>query len=119
MPPDITGIGSGFDHLERAMEVAMTRHRVIQTNIANANTPGYRRKEVQFESLLREAGNSNDTLAVEPKIVEDTTPGRSDGNNVLFDREYADLEKNRLQFEAMAEIINSQFQGIRMAIQSK
>lgn len=119
MPPTPTGIDASLSPLARALGASILRHQTIQTNLANANTPGFKRSDVQFESLLNDNNLSRGLMSTEPRIVRDMSPGRGDGNNVEFDHEYAALEKNRLQFEALAEIASLRIQGIKSAISSK
>lgn len=116
--PPVT-IQDSFGFLERAIEASMLRHKAIQTNIANTTTPGFKRFEVEFESLIRDDADANAISRTEPNVVRDRSQGRSDGNNVEFEREYADLEKNRMHFEAIAELVNLRIQGLRQVIQSK
>lgn len=119
MASGIQPVGDTFATLEKSLQVSMVRHQAIQSNIANTNTPGFRRLVVDFESLIEGPATPQAILKTRPRLVHDTAPGRPDGNNVEFDREYADMEKNRLQFEALMEAINLKIQGLRNAITSK
>lgn len=93
--------------LQRLLSAASLRARIISANIANQNTPGYLRREVRFEDLLREQLSSGDTLEeVEPDVVEDIqSPGRPDGNNVNLELELNALRENRLLYETYAAIV--------------
>lgn len=119
MGQPLSGIDRSLGYVTRALEVSLLRQQAIQSNLANASTPTYKRMEVKFESLLPKDVTADSFLATRPAVVRDLTPGRADGNNVEFDTEYANLEKNRLQFEALAEIASLRIQGMRNAIQSK
>ncbi len=124
MTNPIDGFDRSFGALQHTLGVALMRHRAIQSNLANANTPGYQRVEVKFESLLAERLEGRDLDAdairsVAPRLVRDTSPGRADGNNVALEREYADMERNRLQFEAITEIVSLRIQGLRAAITAR
>jgi flagellar basal-body rod protein FlgB len=119
MSTPVSGIDGALGYVGHAMDVALLRQKAIQSNLANSSTPGYRRLEVKFESLLPPDVTASTFTQVQPVVVRDTSPGRPDGNNVEFDIEYAELEKNRLHFEALAEIANLRIQGIRGAITSK
>lgn len=78
--------------LRKSLDFVWYRQQVIMNNIANSDTPGYKVKQVEFESLLKTAigksGGSAEELAeriadVKPKLVEDgTTAIKEDGNNV-------------------------------------
>jgi len=120
----VNEISRTFGALQRALDAVMMRDRAVRSNLAHLNTPGYKRVEVKFESLLAEKlGKAPvDPEAfhqVEPKLVVDKTPGRADGNNVQLEREVADMERNRVHFEALAEITSLRIQGLRSAINSK
>ena len=95
------------DLLLRLLTAAETRARVISANIANQNTPGYTRREVQFEGLLRSElrrGKAIDDIELE--VVEDhVSPARPDGNNVNLEIELNELRQNRLLFETYAAIL--------------
>jgi flagellar basal-body rod protein FlgB len=105
--------------LEHAMRVTMLREKAIQTNLANASTPGYQRIDVQFESLLPKEADETAFRAAQPQVKVDKSPGRADGNNVEFDQEYAAMERNRLHYEALVEATSQQIQMLRSAIASK
>lgn len=108
-----------FAALERGMQAALLRQKAIQTNLANATTPGYQRIEVRFESLMPADATLRDIAETEPVVVRDATPGRADGNNVEFDQEYAAMERNRTYYEALLEVASLRFQGLKQVISSK
>jgi flagellar basal-body rod protein FlgB len=103
------GVSSSESLLLRLMEAAELRARVVSANIANQNTPGYTRQDVDFESVLRAALSSGSRVdALQPRIVEDTlSPARPDGNNVNLELELNALRENRLMFETYASILES------------
>jgi flagellar basal-body rod protein FlgB len=112
---------SNFDYLGRGLAAATMRHEVISNNIANVNTPNFKRSAVNFEDLLaKELHLDNDgrrlgmvrthdrhlPMALPAKahavIEEDgTTTMRVDNNNVDIDIEMAGLAKNQLYYNAM------------------
>ncbi len=109
--------------LSRLLDVASLRHRVIAQNVANVNTPGYRRLAVDFEEAFTRAvadGDPTALLQVQPAVVEnDDAPERADGNNVDLDNELSALEKNTLLYRTFAQIIASQVATQRSAIQGQ
>jgi len=109
--------------LSRLLDVASLRHRVIAQNVANVNTPGYHRLDLDFEDAFARAvadGDPAAALRVQPSIVEDTSgPERADGNNVDIDNELSRLEKNTLLYRTFAQIIASQVATQRSAIQGQ
>ena len=104
--------------LERALSGSALRQEAIASNIANVNTPGYRREDVDFQTALRNAwGRPEDVARVQPAVGED--PGaqvRQDGNSVDIDVEAAAQAKNGLQYEAIAQVIRTRTAIIRSAI---
>lgn len=110
---------SGTDLLLKLMSASALRGRVIAGNIANQNTPGYRRQEVLFEDQLLAALErpGSDLTGVAPRIVEDTTATiRSDGNSVFLEDEVSAGKQNRVLFELYASILSSRFDLMRSAI---
>ncbi len=112
---------SNFDYLSRGLEAANLRHEVISNNIANVNTPHFKRSAVNFEDLLArelhldDEGNRLDVVRTHDRhlpipihgkvhaVIEedDTTTMRVDDNNVDIDIEMAGLAKNQLYYNAM------------------
>ena len=115
----MTVIPSQFDMLSKLLDAAELRHRVISQNVANVNTPGYRRLDVDFEAMLarRLAGSSGDISDVEPEIREAAgQPGRADGNTVDIDQEMGQLNKNALLYQTYAQVLASKLAMMRSAI---
>lgn len=98
------------DLLLKLLSATEMRARVLSANIANQNTPGYVRREVRFEDVLRERLDSGSgSLDITPEIVVDTdTPGREDGNNVNLEYEMNALRENRLLYEIYTSILQGQ-----------
>jgi flagellar basal-body rod protein FlgB len=110
-------IGSQVDLLARMLDVSDLRHKVLAQNVANVNTPGYRRLDVSFESAFVRALSSGQGLEVKPQIVQ---PGggteRTDGNNVDIDGEMGRLAKNTTLYRTYAQILAVQLAMMRTAI---
>jgi len=99
--------------LERYMDLLSARQKLVASNIANADTPGYKARDIsfQFEFMSQIEG------AV-PNVVE--VPGlvtKNDGNNVNMDRELRLLSENALRFNMASNLLRSQIRTIRSAIQ--
>ena len=113
---------SGLDHelLGRLLSSAVLRQKVIADNVANQNTPGYRRRYVEFESLLREtlAEGRGRAPGLAPRVLEDlASPARADGNNVSLELEISQSQQNRLLYEAYMNIGALRMELIRAAIE--
>jgi flagellar basal-body rod protein FlgB len=109
--------------LGRLMDAASLRARILAGNVANQNTPGYRRQVVRFEELLRGAlakgAGQRELERVAPQVEPDTlTPGRADGNNVSLELEVSAMRQNRLAYEMYAAIRGSRSELLRSAIES-
>jgi flagellar basal-body rod protein FlgB len=123
--------------LEKALDAAWMRNETISNNIANVNTPGYKKSYVRFEELLTDAVDKfqisgikkdekflpigKDTkYSVSPEIVqEDFTSMRRDGNNVDIDVEMAELAKNSIKYNALIAQMSKEFSKIKIAINGR
>jgi flagellar basal-body rod protein FlgB len=105
--------------LERGLSGASMRHAALSENIANVNTPGYQRRDVDFHSALQAAmpaGRDAVGATGFTTQVDDTAPVRADGNTVDMDVENANLAKNSLEYEALSQVLRSRDDIIRSAI---
>jgi len=110
-----------YQHLTRLMDVSELRQRVISHNLANVNTPGYQRLDVEFEQeLAKQIRNGSESVRdLQPEVVvEQGLPSRADGNTVDVDREIGQLNKNSLQFQTYSQLLSAQFDLMRRAIRS-
>lgn len=115
------GFTGNVELLTRLMSAATERGRVIASNVANSNTPGYRRQTVQFESLLSSAlaTGETDLRAIAPERREDfVTPMGADGNNVTLELELTADRQNRLLYDTYAAILQSHFDLMKAAVES-
>lgn len=94
------------------MDVLSARQKIVASNIANADTPGYKTKDLNFQSELQAlAGNAS------PQPVEiGGLPVRNDGNNVSLDREARLLAENALRFNVASALMRDQLQMVKSAI---
>lgn len=121
--------------LGKALDASWKRNEVISNNIANENTPGFKRSNVIFEDILKEHLSSNKlkgTLTNQRHIaidnisnfkdlkhkveVENTFSTRRDKNNVDIDVEMAELAKNEIMFNTLSSRVQSSFQKIKSVI---
>lgn len=105
--------------LERALDLAATRHRKLSTNIANVDTPNYVPKDVEFADELARAlekpGGVSDMQEPETIARKDVEPG-VDGNRVDLDQEIVRLTSNRVFYELSSEVVNRRLSLLRYAI---
>jgi flagellar basal-body rod protein FlgB len=104
------------------MDAAELRHRVLSQNIANVNTPEYKRQDVSFEAALSaqlHGDGSADLEGLSPEVFEEAgLPERADGNNVDIDREIGQLNKNSLLYETYSQVLASYYDSMRRAMQT-
>ncbi|MGI6559150.1 MAG: flagellar basal body rod protein FlgB [Limnochordia bacterium] len=114
--------------LVRAMDYAAARSRALAANIANANTPGYKRVDVSFATHLSEAkrlplarsheahlAGRRETASIE-YVQEGGTTMRNDGNNVDLEREMAFLVNTSMFYNAVLDQYNRRLASLRAAI---
>jgi len=101
------------------MDAAQLRHRVVSHNLANVNTPGYTRLDVQFEEQLAEVLGTSQPRVSAPEIVKDPSGSRrADGNNVDLDRELGALNKNATLFQLYSSLLQHHYDTMRRATQT-
>jgi flagellar basal-body rod protein FlgB len=97
--------------LERYLDLLSARQKLVAANIANAETPGYRTQDIDFQGEFQSAiGGAPRTLAI------DGLPVKNDGNNVSLDRESRLLAENALRFNLATNLLRGQIQMVRTAI---
>ena len=94
------------------MDLVSTRQKLVVSNIANIDTPGYKAKDIdfQFEFMSLTEGQA-------PNVID--TPGlviKSDGNNVSLDREARLLSENALRFSVASNLMKTQLKEVEAAI---
>jgi flagellar basal-body rod protein FlgB len=110
--------------LEKSMDLYLLRHNVIADNIANAETPFYKSREVEFESELQRAVASEeqglagvDIDSVRANVRQDAnTELGQDLNTVDMDKEMARMTKNDVQYSAATQMISKKFALLKYAI---
>ncbi len=117
---------------KKALDASWLRNKAISNNIANVNTPNYKRQEVNFDDVLRsyleESGpvrlKKTNTghmdapgMSMQPTITEvKDTAFREDGNNVNIDVEMTERTKNEIRYTAISDKMTGTFTNLRTAI---
>ena len=130
---------SNFNYLPRALEAANIRQEVIAHNIANVNTPNYKKSNLVFEDMLAKELYGEDTkgklqmvrtrdkhlpapntpfVAIPTIVQEHRTLMRVDDNNVDVDIEMATLAKNQIYYNALATQMSGYVQELKNVITS-
>ena len=115
----MTDMVSQFHLITNSIAQREHNHEVISQNIANANTPDFKTKSVDFAAFLKQIENgSADKSLLEP--VADTfvkgLPVRKDGNNVDLDQQVGALKKNALLHQTYSHILASKVAMTRRAM---
>lgn len=107
--------------IHKALDAAWLRNEVISQNIANVDTPGYKRKTVSFENELRQAMENksfkkSDVDKIDINVTQDnkSMSMRLDGNNFDIDVEMAELAKNTIKYNALTQLAG--YSKIKMVI---
>jgi flagellar basal-body rod protein FlgB len=102
------------DTLERYMDLLSARQKVVSSNVANADTPGYKTRDIDFQSEFRSALGGAGAQSFEVAGL----PVKNDGNNVSLDRESRLLAENDMRFNLASNLVRSEVQSIRAALQA-
>ena len=109
--------------LSKMLEMTFERQKVISNNLANVNTPGYIRQEVDFELQMKkliEAGDISGLEDLKANITKDLkNPVRLDGNNVDIGMEINELMENSLSFNLLGRAYKPPMNILRTAIQGR
>ena len=121
---------NAFDYinvLDRAADAAWQRNEAISNNIANVDTPGNKRQDVAFESVLQQALGNNRYESMDDKVANvnlSRLRGRAyvdyanysyrlDGNNVDIENENVMLAENQLKYQGLISSINQEFTNLK------
>ena len=111
------------DLLNAGIKAENLRQKTIANNIANLETPEYRRIDVKFEELLARSLNSSgpvDLSEIEPVIYRpQTTPVKLNGNDVNLESEVGQMVKNSLRHTAYIRLLSKKYKQIELAIELK
>ena len=120
--------------LNQGLGMRTTRHQILASNIANADTPGYKARDFQFDAAMKNAIAGRSVGAAD---VSRTSAGHLsgmsgggvggigyravnqasvDGNTVDMDVERAQIAENALQYQIIAQLVGEKFKGFRMAL---
>ncbi len=122
-----------FDYvnvLGKAADASWQRNELLSNNLANVDTPGYKRKDIDFESQLRRALGNSRYETVDSKVSHVTSTElegrvytdaanfsyRLDGNNVDIDTEGVELASNQIKYNGLIGSINQEFSNLKMVM---
>lgn len=109
-----------IDLIDAGIRTEGLRQRAIAGNVANLETPGYRRVDVKFEDLLAKAMNSSgdvDPMSVEPEVFEpNNTAVKSNGNDVSLEVEVGAMVKNTLRHKTYIRLLQKKYAQMELAM---
>lgn len=125
-----TNIYNYINVLDKAADAANSRNEILANNIANVDTPNYRRKDVSFQNYLEQALIGGDPLDNRVEEINthlsdfggliytdhSTLAYRLDGNNVDIDTENAYLAENQIRYNALVEQIGQEFSRYKIVL---
>lgn len=126
----LSGAYNYINVLEKASDASWARNSVISNNIANVDTPGYKRKDIEFEQYLQGAVSGGisldddiaeadlDSLTATTYTDYATASYRIDGNNVDIDTENVELAKNQIKYNTLLDSISQEFKRITSVLKT-
>lgn len=125
-----TNVYNYVNVLDKAADAAWMRNDVIANNLANVDTPNYKRQDVAFEGELTRALSKMKYKSMDEKVDNLTfgslTPTiytdhggysyRIDGNNVDIDTENVELARNQIKYNALIASVNQEFANLKMVL---
>ncbi len=116
-------ISNIIEFLEAGIKAEGIRQKAIANNVANLETPGYRRIDVKFEELLAKALDSSgaaDLSEIEAQIYQPKeTQVKSNGNDVNLEAEVGHMVKNTLRHKAYIRLLTKKYKQMILAMQVK
>ena len=118
-----SGIYNYVNIVDKAADAANLRNELLTNNIANVSTPNYKRKDLDFESVLqgelageknlskavKKANQNLETLDAQVYTDNASLSYRLDGNNVDINTEEARLAENQIKYQALVDLMNQEF----------
>ena len=104
------------------MDATVLRHQALAANIANAETPGYKRVDLAptFSAQLQAAiqRGAGELQKLQPQLIDDTTSKavRPDGNNVEIEKELMLLGRNSTEYNFLTQVVSTDIRNLRTAI---
>ena len=121
---------------EDALELRVKRAELMANNLVNADTPGYKARDIDFKAVLAEPANSLDNKLKMTATASGHISNRQDsfeadvqyriphqpsldGNTVEYQKELAEFSKNVLDYQASFQFLNSKFKGLTKALKGE
>ncbi len=113
-----------FNVIGAGINAETQRQKTIANNVANLQTPGYRRLDVKFQDVLAKALESKDTNInldeITPEVFQaNETTVKSNGNDVNLEMEVGQMVKNSLRYKTFIRLLEKKYQQIDLAMDVK
>ena len=96
------------------MDLLSARQKLVSGNIANADTPGYQTKDIDFQQEFRKQLSGHQS----PEAIDVSgLTTKHDGNNVDLDREARLLSENAIRFSIASQLLKSELRSVKAAVQ--
>lgn len=105
----LEGLGANLEHY---MDLVSARQKLVASNLANADTPGYKTQDIDFKREFEAQTGASPTPVTVAGLA-----AKNDGNNVSVDREARLLAENALRFSVASALVREQLTAVRSAIQ--
>jgi len=125
-------VDQAFGASPQALSILSKRSELIAANLANADTPGYKAKDIDFRSALAAAKNeragsmmASDKMHISNSAIEQSIGYRNptqpsmDGNTVETDREHAAFMENSIRYQASLNFIDGKIKSILLALRGE
>ena len=115
--------GENYELAKKMLDAAVLRHEALATNLANLETPGFKRIDLapDFVRELDSLSADSDPEKIDqlqPRLAQDTFTKavRPDGNNVQLDRELLDMNQNALEYEFLTQYASDSIKRLKTAV---
>ena len=108
----------------KLLDAAVLRHEAVATNVANAETPGFRRLDVspdfavQLKAQMAQGDFARNAASIRPQVAEDQSARsvRPDGNTVEIERELMVMNRNMVEHDFLTQIVSNNIKHLKLAI---
>jgi flagellar basal-body rod protein FlgB len=111
--------GPDVNNYAKAMSRATLRQSLLTDNIANVNTPGYKRRDISFAMALDGEKSKLGKLSDDSQIETDLSSIRQDGNNVDMETEVMGIAETQMRYQALTQMTAGYFSDLKSVIKGE
>lgn len=105
--------GPQLNNLQSALGRASQRHALLTNNLANVNTPGFQRRDMDFNITLQEEMDKSD---LQPAAAQGGGSIRQDGNGVDLEKEVMSIAETEMRYQAVTDMTSNYFANLKNVI---